>query len=97
MNDTKLRGLFMPNSKSTSISVELTTARTMAGIAKTEVRHNDLPHAREALNQARRAYEVAFVKRSEHPLNDNESALHDSQFRGSRGHTLMLESPDEPR
>ena len=29
------------------ISVELTTARTMAGIAKIEVRRNHLPRARE--------------------------------------------------
>ena len=65
------------------ISVELTTARTMAGIVKTEVRHSDLPHAREALNQARR---VRGRVRSQHPLNDNESALLDPQFRGSRGH-----------
>ena len=55
LNDTKRCGTLHAQLRIDFVSVELTTARTVAGIAKIEVRHNDLPGAREALNQVRRA------------------------------------------
>ena len=52
INGCNMNGMFAMRALQTQlridfIRVELTTARTMAGIAKIEVRRNHLPHARE--------------------------------------------------
>ena len=52
INGCNMNGVFVMRAPQTQlridfIRVELTTARTMAGIARIEVRRNHLPHARE--------------------------------------------------
>jgi hypothetical protein len=51
INGCNMNGVFAMRALQTQlridIRVELTTARTMAGIAKIEVRRDHLPHARE--------------------------------------------------